>query len=142
MTCDGKEKVHGYEDDDEYNNHIKEIPTSLSKIPYDEWIYIMKEVYNESDAELIASKMPDKFKGEMDAYYSKTDNCIYLEMGTIGYSPDDAIVKKVEKTQDGYKITYIIYSGFGDGLLNTVDVYVTKDSNKYGYRLKKIEKEN
>lgn len=142
MQCDGIEKVHDYENDDEYNNHLKEIPTTLRKIPYDEWIYMMKEVYNESDAELIASKMPDKFKGEMDAYYSKTDNCIYLEMGTIGFSPDEAIVKKVEKTQDGYKITYIIYSGFGDGVLNTVDVYVTNDSNKYGYRLKKIEKEN
>lgn len=133
MKCDGRELVHEYDS-------TKNITTTLYKMPYEEWNYMLKEVYNEQDTNRVSARLDTKFNGEMNAYYVASDNCIYLEHGPLGISFDYAKVKNVEKTQDGFKISYCIYSGFSEGtLIEVVDSYIVNDDNKFGYRLIKNE---
>lgn len=127
LRCDGTELVHDYSDD---------MLSRKERIPYDEWEYLLREVYGENNPELIVNKLPDGFTSEMAVYYSKTDDCIYKEVGTVGYGYDYTMVKNVEEIQDGYIITYNVYSDLeGYRCLNTVEVTIRKADNKYGYKL-------
>lgn len=57
-----------------------------------------------------------------------------MEVGTIGYGYDNTMLKQVVKTQDGYVITYDVYSDFV-GYVKTVDVTIVNADNKYGYKM-------
>ena len=47
-------------------------------------------------------------------------------------------VRSVTKTQEGYIISYNVYSEF-TGYMSTIDVTIAYDDNKYGFRLDSIE---
>lgn len=111
------------------------LPTSLRRMPYDEWVYLIEEVFMEEDSDNLFANLDDKFQGELAVYYSPDDDYIYLEQGAIG----DIIEWNLEAiSQEGsrYVLTYDV---FGFEWLWTAEVTIEEADNTYGYSLVSIE---
>ena len=112
------------------------VPVYLVKMPYDEWKYLVEEVFMEEDAENLLANLDDSFYGEYSVYYNPDDDCIYLEMGMIGDVVEWEITD-ASKEGHRYVLTYDVLAP--DGLLWTADVTIEEADNTYGYRLISIE---
>ncbi len=112
------------------------VPVYLVKMPYDEWKYLVEEVFMEEDAENLLANLDDSYHGEYSVYYNPDDDCIYLEMGMIGDVVEWEITD-VSKEGHRYVLTYDVLAP--DGLLWTADVTIEESDNTYGYRLISIE---
>ena len=112
------------------------VPVYLVKMSYDEWKYLVEEVFMEEDAENLLANLDDSYHGEYSVYYNPDDDCIYLEMGMIG----DVVEWEItDASKEGrrYVLTYDVLAP--DGLLWTADVTIEEADNTYGYRLISIE---
>ncbi len=127
-----------------YEEHVTYGPDSepedlqvyLVKMPYDEWKYMVEEVFMEEDAENLLANLDDSYHGEYSVYYNPDDDCIYLEMGMIGDVVEWEITD-ASKEGHRYVLTYDVLAF--DGLLWTADVTIEEADNTYGYRLISIE---
>ena len=127
-----------------YEEHVTYGPDSepedlqvyLVKMPYDEWKYMVEEVFMEEDAENLLANLDDSYYGEYSVYYNPDDDCIYLEMGMIGDVVEWEITD-ASKEGHRYVLTYDVLAP--DGLLWTADVTIEEADNTYGYRLISIE---
>jgi len=111
------------------------VPTSLRRMPYEDWVHLVEEVFMEEDAGNPFANLDDSFRGEIAVYYSPEDDYIYLQQGAIG----DIIEWNLESIfQEGtrYVLKYDIY---GNEWLWTTEVTIEETDNTYGYRLISIE---
>ncbi|MBP5553951.1 MAG: hypothetical protein J6X94_03665 [Lachnospiraceae bacterium] len=114
---------------------IETLPTTLVRMPYDEWVYLIEEVFMEKDAGDLLANLDDSFHGEISVYYSSDDDYIYLQQGMIG---DIVEWELTDVSKDGtrYVLTYDI---FGFEWLWTAEVTIEEADNTYGYRLIGVE---
>ena len=113
----------------------EKVPTSLRRMPYEDWVHLVEEVFMEEDAGNLFANLDDSFRGEIAVYYSPEDDYIYLQQGAIG----DIIEWNLESIfQEGtrYVLKYDIY---GNEWLWTTEVTIEEADNTYGYRLISIE---
>ncbi len=113
----------------------EKVPTSLRRMPYEDWVYLVEEVFMEEYAGNLFANLDDSFRGEIAVYYSPEDDYIYLQQGAIG----DIIEWNLESIfQEGtrYVLKYDIY---GNEWLWTTEVTIEEADNTYGYRLISIE---
>lgn len=104
-------------------------------MPYDDWVYLVEEVFMEEDAANLLANLDKSFSGEVAVYYNEDDDCIYLEQGLIG----DIIeweVSDISKEGNRYVITYHVIGG---EWLWTAEVTIEEADNTYGYSLISIE---
>ncbi len=108
----------------------------LVRMPYDEWEYLVEEVFMEENAENLLANLDDSYHGEYSVYYNPDDDCIYLEMGMIGDIVEWEITD-VSKEGTQYILTYdvVIY----DEKLWTAEVTIEEADNIYGYKLISVE---
>ena len=113
----------------------------LSKVERNDFINLLKEVFNEQNPEKVIDSLPNKPDGEENIYYSLEDNCIYLEVGALGWDQLFYEVSNVEKNQDEYVITYAVFSDFscGEGPVETVNVTIKEADNPYGYKFVSVK---
>ncbi len=123
-----------YEQEVAYDeDRIETLPTTLIRMPYDEWVYMIEEVFMEEDADDLFAKLDDSFHGEIAVYYNSEDDYIYLQQGAIGKITSTEITG-ILKEGTGYVLTYDVIGGEGD-VLATVKVTIEEADNTYGYRL-------
>ena len=123
-----------YEQEVTYDeDRIETLPTTLIRMPYDEWVYMIEEVFMEEDADDLFAKLDDSFHGEIAVYYNSEDDYIYLQQGAIG-KITSAEITGILKEGTGYVLTYDVIGGEGD-VLATVKVTIEEADNTYGYRL-------
>lgn len=129
LECDEVEFVQEFGSDHE---------TRINRISYEDWAYILKEVYGEQNPEQVKNKLNNSRTGEISVYYVPEDDYIYQEAGMVDLYQFYTQVRSVTKTQEGYIISYNVYSEF-TGYVSTIDVTIAYDDNKYGFRLDSIE---
>lgn len=130
LKCDEVEFVQEFGSDHE---------TRINRISYEDWAYILKEVYGEQNPEQVKNKLNNSRTGEISVYYVPEDDYIYQEAGMVDLYDFYTQVKGVIKTQEGYIISYNVYSEFTGEYESTIDVTIAYDDNKYGFRLDSIE---
>lgn len=130
LKCDEVEFVQEFGSDHE---------TRINRISYEDWAYILKEVYGEQNPEQVKNKLNNSRTGEVSVYYVPEDDYIYQEAGMVDLYDFYTQVKGVIKTQEGYIISYNVYSAFTGEYESTIDVTIAYDDNKYGFRLDSIE---
>ena len=108
---------------------------------YENWSYMLKELYGEEHPEEVKAMLDDGFNGEYSVYYNAEDDSVYAEAGAIELYDLFTNVKEVHKEDDIYSITYDVYSAFStDEPIDTVKVSVQEcEDNLYGYKLVGIE---
>ena len=125
-----------YEEEVSYGDgEIEHLQTELRRMPYDDWVYLVEEVFMEEDAANLLANLDKSFSGEVAVYYNEDDDCIYLEQGLIG----DIIeweVSDISKEGNRYVITYHVIGG---EWLWTAEVTIEEADNTYGYSLISIE---
>lgn len=129
LECDEVELVQEFGSDHE---------TRINRISYEDWAYILKEVYGEQNPEQVKNKLNNSRTGEISVYYVPEDDYIYQEAGMVDLYQFYTQARSVTKTQEGYIISYNVYSEF-TGYVSTIDVTIAYDDNKYGFRLDSIE---
>ena len=122
------EFVHGCEPDKGIMNQ--------SRIKYEDWEYLMREVLKEEHPEKVLDTLNEK-STEVNVYLNPDDNYVYLELGSLGWE-DSARVREVKREGDAYIITYDLYWGsyYPTGV---TEVTIAESDNKYGYSLVSIE---
>ena len=126
----GAELMHDYDAN-------QSIPTQQRRMKYEDWDYLLREVLNENDPEIVRNKLPNKFGGEVCVFYNSNDNYIYTEKGACGWE-DGASVREVKREGDAYIITYDLYWG-GYSLTGVSEVTIADADNKYGYSLVSVD---
>ena len=113
----------------------EKVPTSLRRMPYEDWVHLVEEVFMEEDAGNLFANLDDSFRGEIAVYYSPEDDYIYLQQGAIGDIMDWNL-ESVFIEGSRYILKYDIY---GNEWLWTTEVTIEEADNTYGYRLISIE---
>ena len=118
----------------EYGTEL--IPTTLRRMPYDEWEYLVEEVFMEEDAENLLQNLDESFFGEIAVYYNPDDDCIYFQQGAIGDSVEWKVTD-VYNEGSRYVVTYdvLLFSEW----LWTAEVTIEESDNIYGYKLISVE---
>lgn len=129
LQCDDVESVQEFDFEHE---------TMIHRISYDDWKYILTEVYKENDPEAVADKLGNCPEGEMSVYLNSEDGYIYQEACMVSLYQFYTEVQNITENENGYVITYDVYSVF-TGYEKTVKITVLHADNKYGYSLDKIE---
>lgn len=129
LQCDDVEEIQNFDSEHE---------TMIHRISYDNWSYLLKEVYGENNPEIVAQKLSDYSEGEISVYYNQEDGYIYQEAGMVSLYEFYTELKGVTQKENGYAITYDVYSVFS-GYDMTVEVTIIKADNKYGYKLADVE---
>ena len=108
---------------------------------YENWSYMLKELYGEDHPEEVKAMLDDGYNGEYSVYYNAEDDSVYAEAGAIELFDLFAKVKEVRKEDNVYTITYDVYSVFStEAPIDTVKVIVKDcEDNLYGYKLVGIE---
>ena len=135
LDADHRETVHGISVDQGYS-------TYLMKIPYDEWAYLIEEVYMEEDISRLLDNLDTSYEGDSAVYYDQADDCIYLEGSHVTIGDQLFIMRSVSRSGDEYVITYDVYSGWQltpEVYDRTVRVTIEKADNTYGYHLLSVE---
>ena len=128
------ELVHGVRTEEGYT-------TCLMKIPFDEWAYMIEEVYREDDISRLLEKLDTSYVEGSAVYYDQTDACIYLESSRVTLGDKLYIMKNVSQNGDRYVITYDVYTAWQltpEVYDRTVRVTIEKADNRYGYSLVSI----
>ena len=102
---------------------------------YEDWAYMLKEVYNEKHPENVKSMLDEKFDGEYNVYYNPEDDKIYAEAGNVEIWQYYTKVYNVVKDNNKYQITYNVYDSKTNELKDTVYVIIQEADNDYGYKL-------
>ncbi len=102
---------------------------------YEDWAYMLKEVYNEKHPENVKSMLDEKFDGEYNVYYNPEDDKIYAEAGNVEIWQYYTQVYNVVKDNNKYQITYNVYDSKTNELKDTVYVIIQEADNDYGYKL-------
>ena len=135
LDADHRETVHGISADQGYS-------TYLMKIPYDEWAYLIEEVYMEEDISRLLDNLDPSYEGDSAVYYDQADDCIYLEGSHVTIGDQLFIMRSVSRSGDEYVITYDVYSGWQltpEVYDRTVRVTIEKADNTYGYHLLSVK---
>ncbi|MBO6089497.1 MAG: hypothetical protein J6P37_04200 [Lachnospiraceae bacterium] len=126
------ETIHSYEDSDP-NSELY----LLLKVNRNDFISLLKEVFDEQNPEKVIDLLPNEIVGDGEnIYYSLEDDCIYLEVGALGWNQLFYEVSNVEKNHDEYVITYDVFSVFTnyEGPFETVNVTIKEADNSFGYK--------
>ena len=129
LEAAGSEQVHGFDYD---------FLTTQSRMKYEDWEYLLTEVLNENNPEIVLSKLPNEFRGEVSVYYNPGDNYIYTERGALGWE-QSAEVREVIREGDAFIITYDLYT-LGSYLIGAAEVTIAEADNKYGYSLVGVDR--
>lgn len=107
-----------------------------SRIKYEDWEYLMREVLKEEHPEKVLNELNEK-STEVNVYLNPDDNYVYLELGSLGWE-NSARVREVKKEGDAYIITYDLYWGsyYPTGV---TEVTIAESNNKYGYSLVSVK---
>ncbi len=109
---------------------------------YENWSYMLKEVYGEEHPEDIKAMLEEGFNGEQSVYYNPDEDRVYSEAGKITLFELFTRVKNVENEEDKFIITYDVYSihSYNDGPMDTVEITIEeRTDNIYGYKLISIK---
>ena len=118
-----------------------EYETVLEKIPYDNWAYIVREVYMEEDPEILLEKLDEYSGDEAAIYYSSEDDFVYMDYKYTMFDRTFAEVSDVYRDGDWYIITYTVYAQYYNPNSETwsVRIIIEKADNEFGYRLVGVE---
>lgn len=115
--------------------------TYQSKISRSDWLEFMGNVFGESNPEALLAKLPTEFGGEMSVWYNSADDCVYYEVGAIGFGYEYGVLDSVEANGDEFTLKYYCCSDFQDYAMGYMYVTVVPADNEAGYRLVGVRKE-